>query len=75
MPTIRISDPAFLDLLIQDLTARSDVVAQPIAPDAVKIGILGSYNREALRMATLLRIRAWEAAQRARGIDVFVDLE
>jgi hypothetical protein len=36
---------------------------------------MGSYSSDAMRLATLLRIRAWEAAQRSRGIDVYVDIE
>jgi hypothetical protein len=70
---IRISDPSLLELLLADLTARPDVVAEVVAPD--RISILGSYNPSSMRLAALLRIRAWEAAQRSRGIEVEVDLE
>jgi hypothetical protein len=75
MPTIRISDESMLEILLADLTARSDVVAAAVASDKIELTIMGSYNSDAMRMATLLRIRAWEAAQRSRGIDVYVDIE
>jgi hypothetical protein len=75
MPVIRISEPSLLELLLADLQARPDVVAQIVAPDRIRIGILGSYSGGSMRLAVLLRIRAWEAAQRSRGVDVTVDLE
>jgi hypothetical protein len=75
MPIIRISDPSMLELLLEDLRARPDVVAAVVAPDQIRISILGSYSTSSLRLAVLLRIRAWEAAQRSRGIEVEVDLE
>ncbi len=75
MTIIRINDPSRLELLLADLTARPDVVAEVIAPDRIRVNILGSYNLDAMRLAILLRIRAWEAAQRSRGFDVEVELE
>jgi hypothetical protein len=75
MPTIRISDESMLDLLLADLTARADAIGTVVAPDKIEITIMGSYSSDAMRLATLLRIRAWEAAQRSRGIDVYVDIE
>ncbi len=75
MTTIRISDDSMLELLLADLTARPDVVAHVVAPDKLAISILGSFNRDAMRFATLLRVRTWEATQRSRGYDVYVDLE
>jgi hypothetical protein len=75
MPVIHISDESLLDLLLEDLNARSEVVATTVARDKIRLSIMGSYNIDAMRLATLLRIRAWEAAQRARGVDVYVDIE
>jgi hypothetical protein len=75
MTIIRINDPSRLELLLSDLRTRPDVVAEIIAPDRIRVNILGSYNLDAMRLAILLRIRAWEAAQRAHGFDVEVDLE
>ncbi len=72
---IRINDESMRDLLIADLVDGFDVVATPIGHDRIELTIMGSYNSGAMRMATLLRIRAWEAAQRSRGNDVYVDIE
>jgi len=75
MTTIRISEPTLLPVLLADIQARGDIVANVVAADAIRISILGSYNAGALRTATFLRVRAWEAAQRAGGVDVCVELE
>ena len=75
MTTIRISQPMLLPLLLADIQLRADIVANVVSADAIRISILGSYNAESLRMATFLRVRAWEAAQRALGVDVRVDVE
>jgi hypothetical protein len=72
---IRINDESLRDLLIADLVAHYDVVATPVSHDRIELTIIGSYNSEAMRLATLLRIRAWEAAQRSLGNDVYVDIE
>ena len=59
MTIIRINDPSRLELLLADLRARPDVVAEIIAPDRIRVNILGSYNLDAMRLAILLRVRAW----------------
>jgi hypothetical protein len=38
------------------------------------INILGSYSVEGMRLATTLRVQAWVAAQKARGVDVNVEI-
>jgi len=71
---VRISDPSLLDLLCADLRGRGDVVAEVVDGDTIQVDILGSYGVEGMRMATELRLRAWEEAQRARGVDVRVQV-
>jgi hypothetical protein len=71
---VRISDPSLLDLLCADLRSRGDIVAEAIDDDTIQVDILGSYSLEGMRMATELRLRAWEEAQRARGTDVRVEI-
>jgi len=71
---VRISDPSLLDLLCADLRSRSDIVAEVVDADTIQVDILGSYGVEGMRMATELRLRAWEEAQRARGVDVRVQV-
>jgi hypothetical protein len=74
MPLFRLSDPALLPELVADLSARPDLVLEVVADDTVLVNILGSYNTAGLRMATELQIRAWQAAQIARGVGVEVEL-
>jgi hypothetical protein len=74
MPELRISDPALLPSLVGDLRSRMDVIAEVIDDNCILVTILGSYGLEGMRLAIYLRVRAWEAAQRAKGIDVRVEL-
>jgi hypothetical protein len=53
MTMIRINDPSRLELLLADLRERPDVVAEIIAPDRIRINILGSYNLASMRLAIL----------------------
>jgi hypothetical protein len=75
MTMIRISDPRLLPALLEHLTTRRDIVAAPVGDDAIRISILGSYSGEAMDLTADLLVRAWEAAQRAEGVDVTVELE
>jgi hypothetical protein len=72
--TVRLSDPSLRDLLIADLRSRPDLIVAPVDEDTLEVSLLGSYNLEAMRMAIDLRVRAWEAAQRANGRLIRVDL-
>jgi hypothetical protein len=74
MPEIRISDPNLLDALADDLRERPDIVVERIADDRLLVSILGSYGTDGMRLVTYLRLRAWEAAQRAQGRDVSVEI-
>ena len=75
MPVFRVSDPAVLPELLEELTARPDCLAQVVGPNRVEVSVLGSYNTDALELEVELRVRAWENAQRARGRDVDIDVE
>jgi hypothetical protein len=75
MPLVKIDNPALLPELLDDLQSRSDVVAEAISDDTIRVNILGSYNTEHMRLATYLRVRAWEAAQRARGLSLHVEVD
>ncbi len=74
MTLVRISDPELIDLLCADLQSRNDVLAEPAGGNLIEIDIVGSYGEEGMRLATHLRVQAWAAAQRARGLDVSVEL-
>ena len=75
MPTISLSDPSLVDDLLVDLRSRGDILAEEISPGRVRVSVLGSYSAEGMRIAIYLQVRAWEAAQRARGVDVQVELD
>jgi hypothetical protein len=75
MTIVRVSDASLVERLLADLQARPDVIAEVVGPNRVRISLLGSYNQEAMALAILLRVRAWEAGQRARGVAVDVEIE
>jgi hypothetical protein len=75
MPTLHLNDPALADDLVVDLRSHGDVLAEEIEPGVVRVSVLGSYSAEGMRVAIYLRVRAWEAAQRSRGVDVSVELD
>ena len=74
MPEIRISDPNLIDELASDLRARPDIVVEQVAEDRLLVSILGSYGTTGMRLVTFLRLRAWEASQRAQGREVSVEI-
>ena len=43
-------------------------------PNEVRVSLLGSYRDDAMRLELYLRLRAWEAAQRANGSEVRLEL-
>jgi hypothetical protein len=75
MTTFRISDPDLVPDLLEHLGARRDVVAARIDRDTIRVNLIGSYSRDAMNLTADLMVRAWEAAQRAEGVDVRVELE
>jgi hypothetical protein len=71
---LRVSDPALIPELLEFLQSRLDVVAEQVKPNEVSVSLLGSYASDPMRMELYLRVRAWEAGQRAKGVEVeFVD--
>ena len=74
MTTLRLSDPELRDLLIADLRTRIDLVVEPVDQNTIEVSLLGSYSLEAMRLAIELRVRAWEATQRAAGRTIRVEL-
>ena len=61
------------DALIADLGSRPDLIVAEVGENALEISLLGSYNLDAMRLAIQLRVRAWEAAQRAAGRTIHVE--
>ena len=74
MTLVRINDGALLDILVGDLQQRPDVVLSITGPNTIEVSLLGSYDAGSMRLALELRLRAWEAAQRAQGHDVRLEM-
>jgi len=74
MTRVRISQADFLGVLVDDLRQRSDLVVAVTGPNTIEVSLLGSYQAEAMRLAVDLRLHAWEAAQRAQGREVYLEI-
>ena len=74
MTTLPLSNPDLLGVLIAGLRTRGDIVVDAVGDDSIEVSLLGSYNLEAMRLAIYLRVRAWEAGQRAQGRNLRVEL-
>ena len=75
MTVVRTNSSAATQLLLTFLREASDIAVEPVGANEVRVSLLGSYREEAMRLALYLRLRAWEAAQRAQGEDVRLDLD
>lgn len=75
MTIVRTNSSAVTQLLLAYLSAITDIAAEPIGAQEVRVSLLGSYREDAMRLALYLRLRAWEAGQRAEGVDVKLDLD
>ena len=67
---VRLSSADLLDELLEFLRAEPGAVVEPVSDDEVEVSLLGSFQQDALRMQLELRLRAWEATERARGVRV-----
>jgi hypothetical protein len=67
---VRLSDPALIPDLVEYLGSTPDIVADVVGDDEVEVSLMGSYALDAMRMEVYLRVRAWEAAAKARGESV-----
>jgi hypothetical protein len=75
MTVVRTNSSAATRLLLTFLREASDIAVEPLGINEVRVSLLGSYREDAMRLALYLRLRAWEAGQRAQGEDVRLDLE
>ncbi|HEY0416706.1 MAG TPA: hypothetical protein VGC78_09990 [Gaiellaceae bacterium] len=74
MTIVRANSSRAAELLLAHLREASDVAVEPSGASAVRVSLLGSYRDDAMRLELYLRLRAWEAAQRAAGIEVHLEL-
>ena len=75
MTIVRTNSSAATQLLLAYLGAASDIAAEALGAQEVRVSLLGSYREDAMRLALYLRLRAWEAGQRAEGVDVKLELD
>jgi hypothetical protein len=75
MTIVRTNSGAATQLLLAYLGAVSDIAAEELGAREVRVSLLGSYREDAMRLALYLRLRAWEAGQRADGVDVKLELD
>jgi hypothetical protein len=59
---IKVSDRDQLGRLIQFLSLDPDALTTQVADDEVEVGFVGSLNTWAQQEETMLRVRAWLAA-------------
>jgi len=64
---IRVDNPALISDLVEFLQASPDVVVEVVGENEAEVSLVGSYRVDMMRMELFLRVRAWEAAQSARG--------
>ena len=75
MTMIRLNNDEAAELLAEHLRGQDDIAVERVAPGRIRVSVLGSFGTEAMRLELFLRLRAWEAAERARGNDVSVELD
>ena len=75
MTIVRTNSSAATRLLLEYLSAVTDIAVEPLGAHEVRVSLLGSYREDAMRLALYLRLRAWEAGQRADGVDVKLELD
>ncbi|HZR94532.1 MAG TPA: hypothetical protein VFA56_02490 [Gaiellaceae bacterium] len=59
---VKVANPALAQRLISYLEFDANVVVNAIDEDEVEVSFLGSFNADAQRMQTELRLRAWISA-------------
>ena len=70
MTTIHLNSGEATDLLIAHLREQGQFAVEHVGINTIRVSLLGSYSADAMRLAIYLRLRAWEAAERAQGNDV-----
>jgi len=74
MTTLRLENPLAAELLLAHLRGSADVTAEAIDALTLRASVVGSYRAEAMELELVLRVRAWQAALHAKGVDVAVEL-
>ena len=74
MTILRLDNSLAAELLLAHLRDSTDVAAEAIDPLTLRASLVGSYRAETMEMELILRVRAWQEALRAKGVEVEVEL-
>jgi hypothetical protein len=71
---LRLDNSLAAELLLAHLRDRADVAAEVVDPVTLRASLVGSYRAETMELELILRVRAWQEALRAKGVEVEVEL-
>jgi hypothetical protein len=71
---LRLDNSLAAELLRAHLLDSTDVTAEFVDPVTLRASLVGSYRAEAMELELVLRVRAWQEALRAKGVEVEVEL-
>ena len=74
MTILRLDNSLAAELLLAHLRDSTDVAAEAVDPVTLRASLVGSYRAETMELELILRVRAWQEALRAKGVDVEIEL-
>jgi hypothetical protein len=74
MTILRLDNSLAAELLLAHLCDSADIAAEAVDPLTLRASIVGSYRAETMELELVLRVRAWQAALRAKGVEVRVEV-
>jgi hypothetical protein len=74
MTILRLDNSLAAEMLLAHLRDSTDVAAEAVDPVTLRASLVGSYRAEAMELELTLRVRAWQEALRAKGVEVEIEL-
>jgi hypothetical protein len=74
MTILRLDNSLAAEMLLAHLRDSTDVAAEAVDPVTLRASLVGSSRAEAMELELTLRVRAWQGALRAKGVEVEVEL-
>jgi hypothetical protein len=74
MTIVRLDNSLAAELLLAHLRARGDVSVEALDEHTLRASLVGSYRAEAMDMELALRVRAWQAALQAKGVEIALEI-
>jgi hypothetical protein len=71
---LRLDNSLAAELLLAHLRDSTDVAAQALDDVTLRVSLVGSYRADTMELELLLRVRAWQEALRAKGVELEVEL-